>query len=126
MHCVTLLQKTYVYVRQYQAVLLYIILWSEQKCVIGNIMKNNKVYCLINSCSCFVIIQKFHIFLYGMYRGDGEERCGYGIVGGCFTDIIHSSKNYHHECATEPRRPPKAVQAAWGAVILSFQGVANL
>jgi hypothetical protein len=52
--------------------------------------------------------------------------CGYGMVGGCFTDIVlNSSKNYQQECSTGPRRLPKSVQAVLGAVILSFHGVAN-
>jgi len=48
--------------RQYIALLFYIILWSEQKYVTGNIMKNSKVYCLISVCNCFVIILKVYIF----------------------------------------------------------------
>jgi len=35
-------------------------------------------------------------------------------LGGCFTHVLHSSKNYHQEHATEPRRLPKDVVAAWG------------
>ena len=50
------------HVRQYIALLFYIILWSEQKCVTGNIMKNSKLYCLLRVCSCFVIILKVYIF----------------------------------------------------------------
>ena len=42
------------------------------------------------------------------------ERGGYGVVGGCFTDIVlHSSINYHHEHATQSRRLGKNVAAAW-------------
>jgi len=37
-----------------------------------------------------------------------------------------SSKNYHQEHATEVRRLPKDVMAAWGAVFLRFHGVSNL
>jgi len=48
------------------------------------------------------------------------------MAGDCFTDVLHSSKNYHQEHATEPRRLRKDVLAAWGAVILRFHGVANL
>jgi len=50
------------------------ILWSEQKCVAGNIMKNSKVYFLISVCSCFVIILKFFIFRYRY--GKRRERRG--------------------------------------------------
>jgi len=43
----------------------------------------------------------------------------YGMVGGCFTDVmLHSSKKYHQEHATEPRRLTKDVVAA---LILRFQ-----
>jgi hypothetical protein len=62
MHCVTLLQKVMYTVRQYIALLFYIILWSEQKCIAGNIIKNSTVYCLKIVCSCFVMILKFYIF----------------------------------------------------------------
>jgi len=62
MHCVTLLQKTFVHVRQNIALLFYIILWSKQICVAANIMKNSKVCCLIRVGSCFVIILKVYIF----------------------------------------------------------------
>ena len=41
-------------------------------------------------------------------------RGGYGVVGGCFTDIVlHSSINYHHEHATQSRRLLKDVAGAW-------------
>ena len=46
---------------------------------------------------------------------------------GCFNDVVvQSSKNYHqvHDRATPATS--NAVVAAWGAVILSFNGVANL
>ena len=44
---------------------------------------------------------------------------------GCFTDVVvHSSKNYHQEHATHATS--NADMPAWGAVILSFDGVANL
>jgi len=62
MHCVTLLQKSYIHVMQYIALLFYIILWSEQKCVAGNTMKNSTVYFLIRVCSYFVIILIVYIF----------------------------------------------------------------
>ena len=45
-------------VRQYKSLLIYITLWSEQKCVTENITRNNKLYCLISLCSCFVILLK--------------------------------------------------------------------
>jgi len=50
------------HVRQYIALLFYIITWSEQKCIAGNAMKNGKVYCLMSVCNCFVIILQVHIF----------------------------------------------------------------
>jgi len=49
-------------VSQYIALLFYIILLSEQQCVAGNIFKNGTVYCLMNICSCFVLVLKL-IFL---------------------------------------------------------------
>jgi len=49
------------------------------------------------------------------------------MAGGCFTDdVLHSSRTYHQDHATEARRLPKTVAAAWGVVILHFHGVANL
>jgi len=62
MHCVTLLQNLCTLVRQYIALLFYIILWSEQKCVAGNIITNSTEYCLMSVCSCFVMVLKFYIF----------------------------------------------------------------
>ena len=62
MHCVTLLQNLRTLVRQYIALLFYIILRSEQKCVAGNIITNSTVYCLMSVCSCFVMVLKFYIF----------------------------------------------------------------
>jgi hypothetical protein len=113
--------KTFIHVRQYIALLFYVILWSEQKCVAGNIMKNSKVYCLVSVCSCFVIILMFYIF------STVINSSSYCIAGGCFTDVVlHSSKNYHQEDATESRRLPKTVAAAWSVVILRFHGVANI
>jgi hypothetical protein len=50
----------------------------------------------------------------------------YGMAGGCFTIVVqHSSKNYHPEHATGPRRLPMNVVAAWGAVILLLHGLSN-
>ena len=60
--CHFLTKNVCTHARQYIALLFYIILLSEQKCVAGNVMKNSKVYCLISVCSCFVIILKFYIF----------------------------------------------------------------
>ena len=48
--------------RQYRVLLFYIMLWSEQKCVAGNRMKNSTVYCVMSVCSYFVMILKFSIF----------------------------------------------------------------
>jgi hypothetical protein len=41
------------------AILHYI--WSEQKCIRGNIMKNSTVYCQMGVCSCFVVVLKIYI-----------------------------------------------------------------
>jgi len=65
-------------------------------------------------------------YIFSAIMSGGEGGC-YSIAGGCFTDVmLHSSRNYHQERATEPCRLPKDVVAAWGAVILRFHGVANL
>jgi hypothetical protein len=49
------------------------------------------------------------------------------MAGDCFTDVVlSSSQNYHQVHATEPRRLPKDVVAAWGAVILRFHRASNL
>jgi len=48
--------------RQYTTLLFYIILLSEQQCVAGNIITNSTVYCLMNVCSCFVMVLKLYIF----------------------------------------------------------------
>ena len=46
---------------------------------------------------------------------------------GDFTDVVlHSSKNYHHERATNPRRLSKKVAAVSGAVIVRFHEDSNL
>jgi hypothetical protein len=48
---------------------------------------------------------------------------GYVRAGACFADIVlHSSKNYHQELVTEPRRLLTYFLAAWGAVMLRFYG----
>jgi len=51
-----------------------------------------------------------------------EGECN-GMGDDCFTDVLHSSQKYHQEHATEPRRLPEHVLAAWGALILRFPGV---
>jgi len=57
-------------------------------------------------------------FLVPLRIGPQAVRCSYGIAEGCFADVVlHSSKKYHHEHATEPRRLPKTFAAAWGAAI---------
>ena len=62
MHCHFVTKNLCTLIRQYTAVLLYVILLYVQKCVTGNIMKNSKAYCLISACSCYVIISKAYIF----------------------------------------------------------------
>jgi hypothetical protein len=60
--CHFLTQELCTCVRQHVAMPLYVMFRPEQKCVRGNIIKNNKLYCLISVCSCFIIILKFYIF----------------------------------------------------------------
>ena len=50
------------HIRQYTALLFYIILLSEQQCVAGNIITNSMVYCLMNVCNCFIMVLKLYIF----------------------------------------------------------------
>jgi len=115
MHCVTLLHKTYVHVRQYIALLFYIILWSEQKCVAGNIITSSTMYCLMSVCSCFVIIVMFYIFT--TVTHSSTWRNGYGVPSSYFTDVVlHSSENYRQEGTTLLRRLSMEVAAACGAV----------
>jgi hypothetical protein len=46
------------------------------------------------------------------------------MAGSCFTDVVlHSFKIHHQEHATEQCWLPTDVVAAWGAVILGFNGV---
>jgi hypothetical protein len=79
-------------------------------------MKNSTVYCVMNVCSCLVMVWRFCIFW-----------CGYGMAGGYFTDVVlHSLKNYHQERATELRRLSKDVAAAYGAVVTRCDGYSNL
>ena len=82
-------------------------------------MKNSKVYCLINVCSCFLIILK--TFLLHLNNGLVRDWLGTG------RRLLYwsSSKLYHQEHATEPIRLPKNVVAAWGALIIRFHGVAK-
>jgi len=42
------------------------------------------------------------------------------MAGDCFTDVRHSSKNYHQEPATEPRRRRKSVAAVWERCNFTF------
>jgi len=61
--------------------------------------------------------------LYIFSAGTPSRRCGYGIAGGYFTDVmLHSSRNYHHERATELRQLSKDVAVDCGAVMLRFHG----
>jgi len=53
--------KLCTHVRQYIALLFYITLWSEQKCIAGNIMKNRTVYLLVCVLNWIVMILKFYI-----------------------------------------------------------------
>jgi len=48
--------------RQYTALLFYIILLSERQCVAGNIITNSTVFCLMNLFSCFLMDLKLFIF----------------------------------------------------------------
>ena len=52
---------------------------------------------------------------------------GNSLAGGYFTCVVlHCSRIYHQEHATEPRRLPEDVAAAWGAIILLLHGDADL
>jgi hypothetical protein len=96
----------------------------EQKCLAGDIIKISTVYCLINICSYFVIISKFCIFI-AVIRSSSWK--GMIMANGYFTDVVvHSSKNYHQERATRPRRLNEDVAAVFGEVILRFHGDSNL
>jgi hypothetical protein len=68
MHCVTVTQKLMHTCQAIHNPSFYIMRWYKQKCVIGNIMKNSKVYCQISECSYFVIILRGHIFLVPLYE----------------------------------------------------------
>jgi len=59
------------------------------------------------------------------------EKSGYGIAGGCCTDVkIHCLMNHYQEhaltMATEPRWLHKNVKATHGTVILCLYRVSNL
>ena len=100
-------------VSQYIALLFYIMLLSEQQCVAGNIITNGTVYCLMNICSCFVMVLKLNIF--SVVTQQEEVRYGYGMAGGYLTDVtLHSSRNNHQERARELRRLSKVVAVACG------------
>jgi len=60
-------------VYQYIVLLFYTILLSKQQCVAGNIITNGTVYCLINICSCFVMVLKLYIF-------SAVTHCRWGVV----------------------------------------------
>jgi len=52
---------------------------------------------------------------------------GYGMAGGYFTDcMLHSSRNYHQERGSEPRRLCKDVLVDCGAVMIRFHLVSFL
>jgi len=60
-------------------------------------------------------------------------RCGYGMAGGYFTNVmLYSSRNYHQERPREPRRYPqimpvsKEVVVDCGALMLCFHVVLYL
>ena len=73
-------------------------------------------------CSCCVKILKFYIF--SIITQQNSERCGYGMAGGYFTDVVlHSSKNYHQQDATKLCLLSTDVADARGAVISRFHGV---
>jgi len=106
------------HVRQNIALLFYILLWSEQKCVAGNIMWNFEgLYIVLwlkrereRVCVCVCVCVRA--------RARALRGSGYDMAGGCFTNyVLHSSRNYHQEHATDLRRLSKDVVAAWGAVV---------
>jgi hypothetical protein len=66
------------HIRQYIALLFYIILWSEQECVAGNVIKTCSVYCVMSVCSCLVMILKFCIFSAVMLAVSGKLWLWYG------------------------------------------------
>jgi len=55
-------KNLHTHIRQYTALLFYIILLSDHQCVAGNIITNSTVYCVMNVWSCFVMVLKLHIF----------------------------------------------------------------
>jgi hypothetical protein len=103
--------------RQYIALPCYIILWSQQKSITGNVIKNSKVYCLISVCSCFVIILK-------TYLVQLEGGCGSGMAVGCFTQVmLHSAKRYHQVYVSAMLVTGNNIVAALGAVMTVFHGI---
>lgn len=71
------------------------------------------------------------LFLSAIMKGALMERSGYGIAGGCCTDVkILSLMNYYQEHAlpmgNEPRWLHKDVKATRGTVILCFYRFSNL
>jgi hypothetical protein len=60
--CHFIRKDSYTYVRQYIALLFYIIIWCDQKCVAGNVIKNCSIYCVMSVCSCVVMVWKVCIF----------------------------------------------------------------
>jgi hypothetical protein len=65
-------KNLHTHVRQYTALLFYIILLSEQQCVAGNIITNSTVYCVMNVWSCFVMVWNY-IFLVPLRKAGGGE-----------------------------------------------------
>jgi hypothetical protein len=62
------------------------------------------------------------LFFFCNVKNSGRGKCGYGMVGGCFTNVVlHSLKNYHQEHATEPGRLPMDIAAGWDDVMLRFR-----
>jgi len=87
-------------------------------------MKYSTVYCLINICSCFVMVLKFCIFSAVMHSSSWK---GVVMASVYFTDVVlHSSKNYHEERGTRLRRLSEYFPCVFGAVILRFHGDFNL
>jgi hypothetical protein len=80
MNCVTLLKKKLISTCQaVHSAAFYVIFWSEQKCVAGNVMQNRvTVYCVMSVCSCLVIILMFYIFITAMLAVGGKVWLWYG------------------------------------------------
>jgi len=55
-----------------------------------------------------------------------NEKCSYGMAGGCFTDVVpHSLKNYRQERAIEQRRLRKEIVATCVPECLSFREISK-